>query len=725
VVAGSDRLEPDLVRAWHVGPGRGVRLLNAYGTTETAVSSAWYDTAACPVDARHTRTVPIGTQLPHASLYVLDEQLDPAPDGVPGELYVGGPGLALGYLGQPGPTASRFVPDLFAAAGDRMYRTGDRVRRLPSGVLEFIGRNDDQVQILGHRIELGEVESAAAGVPRVTGFAAAARTDADGTTRLLGYVQAEETEPGPDTATRRVDLWREVHDAELFNEAAADADPALHAGGWVSSYTMAPVPVAEMREWRDATVSRLLSAPAEQVAEIGCGTGMILLRLAPRVRGYIGTDISPRALGYIRAQLGPLGLADGRVQLRQAPADDLTALAGVPLDLVIINSVIQYFPSVSYLDRVLAGAWSQLRPGGRLFVGDVRNLVSLPLFHLSVLAARAESQTPALAATASERAGTDGELCLDPRYFHALAGVLPGLAAADVQVKLGRADTEMNRFRYDVTLWRAPLPGPATVGLPIQNRPVPDAAAFAALVGGLNGSGAMLAGVPDRRLAGDLALAARLAADRATAAAGAPGGVHPDDVREIAAGAGYAVAVSPARLGHLDVTLVPRPGRADLAPSDPAAAVLDRATLANDPLRADRRRAVADALYARLRAILPSPMVPSRLVFVPELPRTASGKVDRGRLPDPPAALDRAARIPPRTELERLLCAAWEQALGLEAVGIRDNFFAIGGDSLVWLHLVSRLDRAGIRCQVREIFDHQTIEELATVVASRQPAGLA
>ncbi len=714
VVTGSDRLDQGLVRAWHDGPGQGIRLLNAYGTTETAISSAWYDTAGYPADSRHCRSIPIGTAMPHARLHVLDDRVGPVPDGVPGELYVGGPGVVLGYLDQPAATAARFVADPYGPAGARMYRTGDRARRLPGGALEFIGRQDDQVKVRGYRIELAEVESAAATVPGIAEFVAAARPDQAGTVQLIGYVLAAEADPDGDAS--RVGLWRDVHDADLFNEAPAGADPALHTGGWLSSYTMTPFPDDQMREWRDATLERLLAHPAADVAEIGCGTGMILLGLAGHVRSYLGTDISARSLGHVRAHLE--GALASRVSLRLAPADDAAALAGVSPDLVVLNSVIQYFPSAGYLERVLAAAWDRLRPGGRLFIGDVRDLASLRLFHLSVLAARTEA-APALLDAAAERAETDGELCVDPRYFHALAARLPGAAAVDIQVKRGRADTEMNRFRYDVTLWREPLPalppsaGPAS-GLAMRDGSGLDREALARLIEGLGGTSAVITSVPDARLAPDLAIAARLGADADA------GGAHPDDIRELAAGLGYAAAIRPAGLGLLDVTLLPEPGRPDLASPDPSAAMLDGAALTSDPLRASRRREAADALLDRLRTALPPHMVPSRLVFVPEIPRTASGKVDRNRLPAPPALLDRSRLVPPRTELERALCAAWERALGLAAVGIRDNFFTIGGDSLTWLQVMSRLARAGVSCEVREIFEHQTIEELARSIAGRQ-----
>ncbi len=243
-----------------------------------------------------------------------------------------------------------------------------------------------------------------------------------------------------------------------------------------------------------------------------------------------------------------------------------------------------------------------------------------------------------------------------------------------------------------------------------------DRAALTALINGLSGASAVLTGIGDARAAADLALAARL--DGEADLARDPG-VHPDDIWDAAADAGYATAIRPAGVGLLEVTLMPGPARPDLSRPDPAATMLDSAMLTNDPLRANRQREIADSLHEHLRAALPGPMVPGRLVFVREIPRTASGKVDRGRLPAPPPFLDRSGLAPPRTELERVLCAAWERALGLGAVGIRDNFFTIGGDSLTWLQVLSRLGRAGIACEVREIFDHQTIEELARAIAGR------
>lgn len=143
-------------------------LLHSYGPTENSFTSSWYPIEEVP---RGARTVPIGRAVPGTRLHVvLEGTLEPAPVYVPGELVLGGAGVARGYLGDPRRTAERFVPDPFGdEPGARLYRTGDRVRWAPDGQLEFIGRADNQVKIRSQRVELGEVEAALRAHPQVRG----------------------------------------------------------------------------------------------------------------------------------------------------------------------------------------------------------------------------------------------------------------------------------------------------------------------------------------------------------------------------------------------------------------------------------------------------------------------------------------------------------------------------------------------------------------------------
>jgi amino acid adenylation domain-containing protein len=164
VLTGGEAADPQALERVLSSGGPPGLLINAYGPTETTTFATCYHIREVCPDAG---SVPIGPPIQNTTLYVVDEWLSPAPVGVPGELLIGGPGVALGYVGRPGLTAERFVPDPFGGGGGRLYRTGDVARWMPDGTVEFLGRSDDQVKLRGFRVELGEVEAAMAAHPAV------------------------------------------------------------------------------------------------------------------------------------------------------------------------------------------------------------------------------------------------------------------------------------------------------------------------------------------------------------------------------------------------------------------------------------------------------------------------------------------------------------------------------------------------------------------------------
>ena len=192
LVIGGENLLAEHLKLWRES-APATRLINEYGPTETVVGCCVYEVQAG--DPRNG-SVPIGRPIANTQLYVLDAELQPVPPGVVGELYVGGAGVARGYLNRPELTQERFLLDPFAGPGGaRMYKTGDLARYREDGILECLGRADDQVKVRGYRVELGEIEAALAGHPEVRSCAVLAREDVPGIKELAGYVVSRGSRP--------------------------------------------------------------------------------------------------------------------------------------------------------------------------------------------------------------------------------------------------------------------------------------------------------------------------------------------------------------------------------------------------------------------------------------------------------------------------------------------------------------------------------------------------
>ncbi len=462
-VIGGEALAPATVELWRsIWPK--VRLVNEYGPTETVVGCSTYDV---PEAWDRAPSVPIGSPIANTRIYILDRFQQPVPLGVAGEIYIGGAGVARGYLNRVELTAERFIADPFTSeSGARMYRSGDLGRWRADAGIDYLGRNDRQVKIRGFRIEPGEIEAQLACHPQVREVVAMVREDMPGEKRLVAYVVADLEKPkaagnrtAPEMAAGVVHQWNRLYD-ETYS--AAPVGPSFV--GWHSSYTGEAIPEIQMQEWLDHTVRQILTLKPRNVLEIGCGVGLLLHRIAPRCSRYFGTDFSSAALRGLQQWIA--GRDEFRnVELWHKGATDIDDFPSGYFDTVIMNSVLQYFPDVEYLLQVLAKAVKLLAPGGSIFVGDVRHLGLLPTFHTSVQVAHAGAETTVgdLKRRIAAAMRREEELLIDPRFFTEFADTLPEVAGVKVLLKRGHSDNELTNYRYDVIL-RVGIADEATTG---------------------------------------------------------------------------------------------------------------------------------------------------------------------------------------------------------------------------------------------------------------------
>lgn len=731
VASAGDKLTGELARRWLTGERR---MFNGYGPTEVSVG--------CSMMLLNNEWTgdkpPIGPPMNNMRMYVLDEHREPLPIGAAGEIYVGGKGVGRGYLGQPELSDSVFLPDPFApqdttsdAAAPRMYRTGDLGRWLANGVVEFVGRVDDQVSLRGFRIEPGEIAATLETLGGVRQATVIERTENE-TSQLVAYVvpqnENETTALSSHLESNHVTQWRNLFE-QTHRIAPPVLDPSFNITGWISTYTGKPIPSEEMRQWTDGAVQRILDLQPRNVLEIGCGTGLLLLRIAEHCDRYVGSDLLVSSLQNIESELQRRPELKNIVSLAQADADQFDHLGDEMFDCIVLNSVVQYFPGVDYLLRVLEGAIAHLAPGGSLFIGDVRNLKLQSAMATSVELANADTDLSIgeLKHRVAARIEHEEELLLDPALFVHLKSSQPRITNIRVLLKDTAENNELGRFRYDVVIDVDGQPSPghcrevgysaeeerdkaddtpvrytgitnARVALDYQATRLADSMADTDTVADLN----------DQLDSIKPSLAMREPNDFTSTRPGATVATWNDqdpskfDIIE------FCDSSTEPQGANIRNVSVDNPAATEQVPTD-----ISR--LANDPIGTERVREFTKQLRDELTARLPAYMIPSAFVVLDELPRTINGKIDRSRLPRPAGRPAWAGNFEaPTTPTQKALVKIWEDLLDTRPIGIQDDFFELGGHSMLAVRMTSDIERVlGKRLPLVALFQNATVAHLA------------
>ncbi|KAF5970869.1 enniatin synthase [Fusarium coicis] len=729
LMAAGDRFDgQDAIEAQSLVRGQ---CYNGYGPTENGIMSTRYPIT---VDDSFINGVPIGRAVNNSGAYVTDLNQQLVGVGVMGELVVTGDGLARGYF-DPSLNKDRFIYIEVDGQRVRAYRTGDRVRyRVGDGLIEFFGRMDTQFKIRGNRIESAEVEAAMLSHASVRDAAVVVQKDDGEKADLVGFVVIDHDHSlERDANDNQVEGWQDHFETEMYADIG-DIDPSTIGKdfkGWTSMYDGNEIDKVEMQEWLDDTIKTLRDGrDPGHVLEVGTGSGMILFNLGDGLQSYRGLEPSKSAAAFTNSVIRSAPSLTGKAEVHVGTAQDISQISDLHPDLVVINSVAQYFPSPEYLAQV-ADTLVHLPGVKRLFFGDMRTNATNKHF----LAARAVRTLSGSATKDAVRQRMvdleerEEELLVEPAFFTTLQYRFPDLVHhVEILPKNMDATNELSAYRYaavvhirhsdSVPVHTIEKGAWVDFGASRMNLTFPSARP--SLKDGIVES---LEAEEESKLDG----AAWISAVRSDAESRASLSVP--DLHQLAEESGFRLEISAARQwsqsGALDAVFSRLPSssgtRRTLIKFPTDNHLRGSATLANRPLQGLQRRRAALQVRERLQSQLPSYMIPSSIVVLDQMPLNPNGKVDRKELarkariiPKQQTALP--AQAVPISDIEAILCDEATATFGMK-VDVSDDFFKLGGHSLLATKLISRVEqRFNVRVTVKDVFDNPVFAYLAVVI---------
>lgn len=698
------------------------KLFNYYGPTETSIYALGKQVINGDVEQ-------IGIPINNLRAYVLDTALNPLPVGVIGELYIGGAGVARGYFNNPELTAKIFITNPFQTEeemkcneNNKLYKTGDLVRMLPNGNLEYIGRNDSQIKVRGFRIELSEIENAINNYPGVQKSIVLALESPNHNSNLTGnkYLFAYytiSTNINNKDQDRYVDSWENIYNLQYANLNKNSYKENMD--GWKSSYTGEAIPKEYMLEWLNETISRVSSLTPERILEIGSGSGLLLFNLVDNCKYYYATDFSSSSVKYTKQMIKDLRY-ENKVTALKCRADQLPFhKMGMTYDTVLLNSVVQYFPNLDYMEDVLHQLIANIDPIGQIFIGDVRDYRLLEYFYYSILKYKNNNVT---LSEINYFIRKEKELLISPEYFVNFQKKNIHISHVEFLPKLGEASHEMNCYRYDVILHinKSNQKQYSHKNIPATDFiKIPDVKKY--LTNHIKNKYIYIK-YPNKRIVKDYIECGQLRGKQCDFSI--------DDIDTLLSltELSHTFAQEDFKLDfYLDIfdplyinIIGCQDGHAEKHIIDYNVETIF-GEVANNPaynIVKLQDNEFSGKLKKHLKNILPNYMIPEYLMAIDKFPLNASGKVDKRLLPNPEFIIN-SSYIPPQNQLESQICEIIANILGLPEFKIsrNDSFFDLGGNSILAIKLVSKLnDSLACKLKVAHIFVNKTVEKIALLV---------
>lgn len=696
LVVAAERASPSVIREYI---SRGVHVINAYGPTETTV---------CATVAHNIRNTSIvGKAIKNFSIHILDDQMLEVKKNIMGEVCIASKvALADGYLKKPSQTKDNFIYS--HKLGQMLFRTGDLGFIDNNGNLHLHGRRDDQINLNGHRVELGEIRSVLNSSDLADQVIVTQKKINESKYIVAYYLIANPEQENILHWQKTLDLVNNKNSKTLDKYA-----------GWVSSYDNKPLSQDEMDDYFHNIAETLIAYGPKVVFDIGCGEGILMDKLGKYFKSYTGIDFSKSAILQCQNLASNKGYSD-KVRLITGSTNEINWKEfGSNNDLVIMNSIIQYFPSIEYTTDFLKNVFQRLLKHGTVYIGDVRNFQLQKVFYNSLL--RNSSNTQSINLEIEKLISIEQELLISPVYFYELSQKIDDLDAIEIRPKCNKYINELTKYRYDVIFHKLDVNSNIFVNNVMYEdfKFVQNITEY--LEKNFGTSEKLFVRYPNAILVQDINDCSALMNDFIEQKENYKNNLmRTDEIKTVGLNCGYNSQF------YIDIS---NPGclliifdsskRSNINnivyKSLKFACEAGHANEIQRPCINDESTINALREYASSK--LPSYMVPSFFKRISKIPLNASGKIDYNRLPDIDfnENLKESDYDVEEDTIEDILLDIWYDTLKIDRKKLDRNasFFKIGGNSILAIKLLNHINkRLHTNLSIANIYDNSTVTKL-------------